>query len=842
MNHNPVDQPQARLVPPTIAEEATQKIGVDLFRQWMDYKYALGETTVFGGTGGGGSVPLGFNCFPQETTGMGGGDEYEGQEYDEPIVGGVICSMDHTSPGFSFQILTTVYRAEGSMEEYGFPVRESYNTDETNSAQIERDDSSTTEEEDDIGEVPVAVRMDITISAKTISDEGASYARDALVELIPVITNTLHAVSHPVGPIWSINERPSQRHVFASRRGGGTQQQNQPSTKPGPASLETMVLSNSDAFLRIPVISSSQKVLRKPSASLDDDESDSTDSSSVTTNNNTDKNNNGNTVRDDVHPTFDIWHTQETETTSSSRTLYLNSTLRLTTTDTQNAHSEAFVHPALVTHTASQRVLLISEMPLGHVKELMKYRSVNHVSAVGADVRAVEMARSYMPSLDDCGGIEGRSASCMDDESVEMVIRDKDMEGGSGEEGVDLWIDGMVAQLEEGIDDEEEDECDLLDEKEETYSCAEHPYFDVILLDISGDRSNRWLSNDFHLKLRRLMTDNSILVVNYGSFPVSLDGRNYYDASARDMFLTSTTKAEDEGGLGYENVHAYDEPLAAPLDNTYIILFPSDKTYVSFVGKNPTGSELDFLYRMRPQSTQRTPTRYYDGYSHTKYNTPTRAWENWFCESETSPGKDHYACNTFLFDWYNSSNHNYSTQVNSDPIKGRSLHASHDISKGSYVLPHDSYFSLGLDNNQWKELEYFVEMNPDAQMFTDLRDFFVAYGFEVDEYGTTGRSVSFTNQTFTNHACTKESALVRPIDELYYDGDGEYVIFSPILQRRARTINHLIVTVRDVMAQEEILMDYSVFRFDDDEYAALLQQMCQTGVGLVPVKEEMEVN
>jgi len=44
------------------------------------------------------------------------------------------------------------------------------------------------------------------------------------------------------------------------------------------------------------------------------------------------------------------------------------------------------------------------------------------------------------------------------------------------------------------------------------------------------------------------------------------------------------------------------------------------------------------------------------------------------------------------------------------------------------------------------------------------------------------------------------------------------------------------------MAQEEILMDYSVFRFDDDEYAALLQQMCQTGVGLVPVKEEMEVN
>ena len=61
INNIPVDQPQARLVPPTIAEEATHKIGVDLLRQWIDYKYTLGETTVLGKDLGGGECPVGLS-------------------------------------------------------------------------------------------------------------------------------------------------------------------------------------------------------------------------------------------------------------------------------------------------------------------------------------------------------------------------------------------------------------------------------------------------------------------------------------------------------------------------------------------------------------------------------------------------------------------------------------------------------------------------------------------------------------------------------------------------------------------------------------------------------------
>ena len=99
-------QPHGRLVPPTVAVETTRILGSVLFGRWVYHKYASGEKVVFGkGNGEEGGVPLGLNCFPQEVAKLNDDDNYI------VMVEGEIFSMDHSSPGLLFQIITTFYRA-----------------------------------------------------------------------------------------------------------------------------------------------------------------------------------------------------------------------------------------------------------------------------------------------------------------------------------------------------------------------------------------------------------------------------------------------------------------------------------------------------------------------------------------------------------------------------------------------------------------------------------------------------------------------------------------------------------------------------------------------------------
>ena len=142
-----------------------------------------------------GGVPLGLNCFPQEVAG--------GDHDNDAMVEGTICSTDHSSPGLSFQITTTLYRAGGSLEDYGFKVHE-YESEEEGAdgdgdgdvaaiddGGIDKDsatddnntDTVTDSEDDPIEDVPVCIRISITVTSRT--SQSPSYSLHTLVELIP---------------------------------------------------------------------------------------------------------------------------------------------------------------------------------------------------------------------------------------------------------------------------------------------------------------------------------------------------------------------------------------------------------------------------------------------------------------------------------------------------------------------------------------------------------------------------------------------------------------------------------------------------------------------------------
>lgn len=180
--------------------------------------------------------------------------------------------------------------------------------------------------------------------------------------------------------------------------------------------------------------------------------------------------------------------------------------------------------------------------------------------------------------------------------------------------------------------------------------------------------------------------------------------------------------------------------------------------------------------------------------------------------------------------------------VRPDPIKTRTLYAVERITKGQFIAPDDVAMQLMIDGIESDQLDEFLKMYPDANMYQHLRNFFEFYGFDSEKLGTSGESVSLaSNATFINHGCLKEQVNIAIIDALH-DGEDDdetpyhegAVRFSPAITRRAEMSGTMAVATRDIEKGEEILENY---RFmverpnDDGDYEKSMEEMCKTGVG-----------
>lgn len=546
-------------------------------------------------------------------------------------------------------------------------------------------------------------------------------------------------------------------------------------------------------------------------------------------------------------PRIDIWEYKSPQMKETYRDLFLDSKLRATTSDTGTAHAEAFVHPALIAHALPKRVALISDMPMAYVKEILKYKSVTTITLIGASKRTIDVANSFMPHLNDCTLILNTKESCTDDSRLEFINDD-----------VFTWANKVVDKSNH-IDIESECEMDY----NEVKSCAPYPGYDVILIDIASvDQRIQWESVNMIDRLIEFTIHDSIVVFNSGSSPSIHDGGLYY--SINENFISTLVEYYTKEDL-WAAMMVYDEvrllilwiilmfeiklctictyltclipngpkPMSNPLDSAFFMIqgFYS-KSYYRFVRETPHSIDLDMMKRM--QSIQMPPTQFYDGTTHQRYLRPSRVWENWYCQSEI--GKETLECSSLLKDLYDPINHGHKTEVRRDPVLGRSLHAGEDIPKGAFILGDDTHMHLHIDRNQWNELQKFIKDFPDAAMYKSLRDFFLTYGFENEPIGLSGWSVSIaSNNTFTNHACTKDEQNVMGFP---YTNDVElrerinraFSIFNLRRPRLAMATRAL----RGIKSEETILIDYSDFRSEEDQkFTQFLQGICATGVGLV---------
>jgi hypothetical protein len=266
-------------------------------------------------------------------------------------------------------------------------------------------------------------------------------------------------------------------------------------------------------------------------------------------------------------------------------------------------------------------------------------------------------------------------------------------------------------------------------------------------------------------------------------------------------------------------------------------MFVEESTILrKFLRRNVPAIENDIVQYLH--HTKEGPlTLVYDGATHAGYQRPSKSWQKWRCR--TPPGNQLYECKDFIKEWYDRDKHFKITEVRNHPVKGRALVALEPVSEGDFILPDDASSSLRLDRDQWDALNAFIERFPEAEWYQKLRDFFVTYGFESEPLGLTGWCVSTAdNTTFTNHACLESEENSMFLYDFFFDEDDEEIRFSPLQVRFAELVGVLSQATRDIAAGEEIQMNYAEFRSypeKDDKFKHLLNQICDTGLGLVPV-------
>ena len=509
--------------------------------------------------------------------------------------------------------------------------------------------------------------------------------------------------------------------------------------------------------------------------------------------------------------TLEVWQYHDATLVEPVRSLFVSGQLLTTTHPSGTAHAEALVHPALISSEYPEYVVIVSLDPISVLKEVLKHKGVKKVVILGMDSAIVEMTQMYMPRLDDCSFLGTGLKSCLEQAIVEIV---------------DLDVKAWMKLGAERIATLKGPDIDIFDK-----------YIGVVYIDVPIGNDD-WLDVEFHRDVHGNLDDSSVVVVAAGSQPKLFDVEDDH-LSPRDQLLRQAYR-DTPHGLGIDMGSVYDEPLAAPLSTAFLIFFVrvGSATSRSFMRTNSPAIEVDLIEKLHANIAV-LPTLLYDGMTHRQYTTMSRAWEHWYCKS--LPGRNLPICHTFLKQWFNADNHFYATEVRQHPIKGRALFATEDCPAGHFVLPHDAGLNIRVDSQQWIALNKFVDDFPEAEMYTQLRDFFISYGFESEPLGTTGWSASIAcNNTFSNHGCTPKEVNVNWMESAYYGEENFYSPFSPPLVRKSELLGVLVEAAQDIKAGDEIMCDYGAFREpggDDSQYALFLANMCDHGIGLVPSKK-----
>uniref|UniRef100_A0A7S4ALS0 PABS domain-containing protein n=1 Tax=Pseudo-nitzschia australis TaxID=44445 RepID=A0A7S4ALS0_9STRA len=124
-------------------------------------------------------------------------------------------------------------------------------------------------------------------------------------------------------------------------------------------------------------------------------------------------------------------------------------------------YHEALVHPAMVTHKAPSRILLLNCGGGAGLREVLKHKGVKRVVMIEEEPEVLKVSKKFFPEYHDCTSIQGVTQNCMDDPRVELIYGDLyDWTETRYDEKIDEEFDVIILDDLYYVDDFKEDEED----------------------------------------------------------------------------------------------------------------------------------------------------------------------------------------------------------------------------------------------------------------------------------------------------------------------------------------------------------------------------------------------
>jgi spermidine synthase len=111
------------------------------------------------------------------------------------------------------------------------------------------------------------------------------------------------------------------------------------------------------------------------------------------------------------------------DTPSFGRRLYMDGAVQSTEAD-EFVYHESLVHPAMLAHGAPRRVLILGGGEGATLREVLRWRTVEHVTMVDIDGEAVEACKTHLPAH-HAGAFDDPRARVLIDDAFAFVKTDK---------------------------------------------------------------------------------------------------------------------------------------------------------------------------------------------------------------------------------------------------------------------------------------------------------------------------------------------------------------------------------------------------------------------------------
>jgi spermidine synthase len=458
---------------------------------------------------------------------------------------------------------------------------------------------------------------------------------------------------------------------------------------------------------------------------------------------------------------------------AEDRLLFLDGTIQ-SIHSAETTYHEALVHPVMFAHAGPTSVAVLGGGEGATIREVLKHATVESVTMIDIDSEFIDIARKYLPKMNDCSDLVGRAANCFDDKAVTLVL----------ENGIKYFLDlQSPGQL------------------------NKPKPFDVLIVDALDPEENLEFVKDFYVDdafisaMLASMSETGVLVIQIGTAPELSDPKpdvGMYQVREKLFNLF-------ESHSGVAAMFVYEEPKSGFLEPHSFLVVCKETTCRNRWLSRSDYIDYEIYKRIISTNSGNSALRFYDGAVQHIYQATPKAWETVYCRREPTPFECAYVSLTVTNEIHElslsgESSFTLDLQKNeSGEVVDVSVFAKTDIPKGSFIMPGDLSRPLLLGAGSIDAINQHIS---DSTVYQELASFIASWAHH-----------SCVEDTDTRFVEVGASTLIRKVD-----GGGENVgrwvprhptgkrpTFSPVYDRHRISFEVFLVALEDIPSGSELL-------------------------------------